>query len=262
MQVMDLSWSALAGIFSLLAIPVIILRWTGVPLLRQTIMAAARMIVQLVLVALYLEFIFRLNNFWVNSGWILMMIIIANLNITRSAGLKLQRLFPYLLGGLMVGTLPMVGFFVCIAIQPDPFYDARYLIPISGMVLGNCLRANVIALERFYSAIRTNTKEYISYLSMGATLQEACRPYLRQALQASLTPTISTMATMGLVSLPGMMTGQILGGSSPMTAIKYQIAVMLAIFCSTVITAFANILFSQRAAFTPYGLLDTDIFSG
>jgi putative ABC transport system permease protein len=261
MQVMDISWVALAGMFGLLAVPVIILRWTGVPLLRQMFIAAGRMTVQLVLVALYLEFIFRLNSFWVNCSWMLVMIVVANLNITRSAGLRVRRMFPFLLVGLAAGTLPVVGFFVCATVQPEPFYDARYLIPISGMVLGNCLRANVIALERFYSAIRTNTKEYITYLSMGATLQEACRPYLRQALQASLAPTISTMATMGLVSLPGMMTGQILGGSSPMIAIKYQIAVMLAIFCATVITAFANIRFSQRAAFTPYGLLDPDIFS-
>ena len=261
MQVMDLSWVALLSIFCLLAVPVIILRWAGVPLVRAMAAAVGRMTVQLVLVALYLEFIFQLNNFWINSGWILIMTVIANITITRGAGLRLWRLFLCLLAGLIVGTLPIIGFFVFAAIQPEPFYDARYLIPISGMVLGNCLRANVIALERFYSAIRANSKEFISYLSMGATLQEACRPYLQQALHASLTPTISTRATMGLVSLPGMMTGQILGGSAPLIAIKYQIAVMLAIFCATVITAFANICFSQRAAFTPYGLLDQDIFS-
>ena len=262
MQVMDMSWVALAGVFAMLAVPAMILRWAGVPLVRQMILATGRMTVQLVLVALYLEFIFRLNNVWVNCGWVLMMIVIANLNITRSAGLRLQRLFPFLLAGLAAGTLPVVGFFVCVAVRPEPFYDARYLIPISGMVLGNCLRANVIALERFYSAIRANAKEFITYLSLGSQpgRKPAC-PYLRQALQAAIAPTLSTMATMGLVSLPGMMTGQILGGSSPMTAIKYQIAVMLAIFCATVITAFANILFSQRAAFTPYGLLDPDIFS-
>jgi len=261
MQVMDISWAALAGVFGMLTVPAIIMLWAGVPLVRQMILAAGRMTVQLVLVALYLEFIFRLNNFWINSSWVLVMIVIANLNITRSAGLKLRRLFPYLLAGLAAGTLPVVGFFVCIAVRPEPFYDARYLIPISGMVLGNCLRANVIALERFYSAIRANAKEFITYLSLGATLQEACQPYMRQALQAAIAPTISTMATMGLVSLPGMMTGQILGGSSPMTAIKYQIAVMLAIFCATVITAFVNIHFSQRAAFTPYNLLNPEIFS-
>jgi putative ABC transport system permease protein len=258
---MDMSWGALAAVFSLLAAPLIILRWTGVPLVRQMFMATGRMTVQLVLVALYLEFIFRINSFWVNCGWVLIMIVIANLNITHSAGLKLQRLFPALLAGLAAGTLPVVGFFVCVSVRPEPFYDARYLIPISGMVLGNCLRANVVALERFYSAIRANTREFITYLSLGATRQEACRPYLRQALQASITPTLSTMATIGLVSLPGMMTGQILGGSLPMTAIKYQIAIMLAIFCATVITVFANVLFSQRTAFTPYGLLDPDIFS-
>jgi putative ABC transport system permease protein len=261
MQVMDMSWGALAGIFALLAVPALILRFAGVPLVRQMITATGRMTVQLVLVALYLEFIFRLNNIWVNISWVLAMIVIANLNITRSAGLRLRRLFPFLLAGLAAGTLPVIGFFVCIAVRPEPFYDARYLIPISGMVLGNCLRANVIALERFYSAIRTNAKEFITYLSLGATRQEACRPYMRQALQAAIAPTLSTMATMGLVSLPGMMTGQILGGSSPMTAIKYQIAVMLAIFCATVITAFVNIHFSQRATFTPYGLLDPNIFS-
>ena len=143
MQVLDMSWMALAGVFGMLAVPVIILRRAGVPLVRQMFTATGRMTAQLVLVALYLEFIFRLNSFWVNSSWVLIMIVIANLNITRSAGLRLRRLFPFLLAGLAAGTLPVVGFFVCVSVRPEPFYDARYLIPISGMVLGNCLRANV-----------------------------------------------------------------------------------------------------------------------
>jgi putative ABC transport system permease protein len=122
------------------------------------------------------------------------------------------------------------------------------------------MRGNVIALERFYSGIRQNEKEFITYQMLGASLSEATRPYWRSAMRAAIAPSLSTMATIGIVSLPGMMTGQILGGSTPITAIKYQIAIMICIFSSMIISAACNILLTNRAAFNAYGMLKQDIF--
>ena len=128
------------------------------------------------------------------------------------------------------------------------------------MILGNCLRSNVLSLERFYSGIRKNENEFMTYLMLGANLREAVRPYLRDAVKAAINPSVATMGTMGIVSLPGMMTGQILGGALPMTAIKYQIGIMICIFVAMVIAAFLNILLSLPVAFDDHQRLKQNIF--
>jgi len=128
------------------------------------------------------------------------------------------------------------------------------------MILGNCLQGNVIALERFYSALRKNENEYRTYLMLGATRWEAVRPYFREAVKAAINPTIAGMATMGLVSLPGMMTGQILGGSEPWLAVKYQIAIMICIFTSSTIASIINLKLSVNIAFNEFDVLKEEIF--
>ncbi|MGZ8152837.1 MAG: ABC transporter permease, partial [Methylovulum sp.] len=128
-----------------------------------------------------------------------------------------------------------------------------------GMILGNCLQGNVIALERFYSVLRKNEQEYLTFLQLGATRWEAVRPYYSEAIKAALSPTIAGMSTMGLVSLPGMMTGQILGGSEPWLAVKYQIAIMICIFTSTTIACVLNLKLSLRNAFNAYDVLKDEV---
>lgn len=134
------------------------------------------------------------------------------------------------------------------------------MIPIAGMILGNCLRANIIGIRRFYQSIRQGEKAFCQQLADGATLHEATSPHLQHTLQEALAPTLATMATIGVVSLPGMMTGVILGGADPMTAIQYQIAIMIAIFTGTGITILLGILLTRRVGFDDFGMLKRDIF--
>ena len=163
---------------------------------------------------------------------------------------------------LLVGTfVPVVVFLMGILLKPGLF-DARYVIPVGGMILGNCLRADVIGMRSFYQSIRENEKAFLLSLSQGATLHEATRPYLSEALSNALSPTIAMMTTIGLVSLPGMMTGVILGGGDPLPAVKYQIAIMISIFTGTSITVLLGILLTQKGAFTHWGTLDKSIFKG
>jgi putative ABC transport system permease protein len=117
----------------------------------------------------------------------------------------------------------------------------------------------VIGLERFYSALRKNENEYVTYLLLGASRREAVRPYFREAVKAAINPTVAGMATLGLVSLPGMMTGQILGGGEPWVAVKYQIAIMLCIFTSTTLAAILNLKLSLNIAFNEFDVLREEI---
>jgi putative ABC transport system permease protein len=126
-------------------------------------------------------------------------------------------------------------------------------------ILGNCLQGNVIALERFYSSLRKNENEYMTFLMLGATRWEAVHSYFREAVKAAINPTIASMATMGLVSLPGMMTGQILGGSEPWLAVKYQIAIMICIFTSTMIASIINLKLSLNIALNTFAVLKNEV---
>jgi putative ABC transport system permease protein len=243
----------------ILVFPVLIFRHLRLRLTRDLIISMLRMGVQLGLVAIYLEYIFKLDMLALNVAWVLVMIVVATGSILRQSGLSWRKcLWTILPAHLLTSLLILCGFlfvfdFVTVA-------SARYLIPLMGMVLGNILRSNVVALDRFFSELRANEEMHIQYLTLGASEAEAVRPFLRNALRAAVGPQLGTVATMGIVSLPGMMTGQILGGSSPAVAITYQIMIMIAIFTAATVSAFLAVHFSRSVAFDACGRLDASVF--
>lgn len=241
-------------------IPIGILTFYGLKMNVRVLVSLLRMIIQLTLVGIYLQYIFDLHSFSANILWVLIMITVANISVLNRSGLKIRYFIPY--------TVPC--FFITIAfgisslmlvIDPQELIRARYFIPLGGMILGNMLRANIVVLDRFYSEIYMNINEYIHFISLGAAKNEALKPFKKISCKAAIEPQIATLATMGLVSLPGMMTGQILGGSSPANAIKYQILIMGAIFSSTALSCFLSLEFSQKAAFDSYDRLKEDVFT-
>ncbi|MCL6268791.1 ABC transporter permease [Sansalvadorimonas sp. 2012CJ34-2] len=246
----------------LLVIPVIVLySWNLLDLGYNAIGSVIRMTVQLLLVGLYLKYLFELNNLWLNLAWLLVMVTVANFSILRGSGLAVMRLFWVTQFSLMLSIISVCLLFLLILVKPVPFMDARYLIPVGGMLLGNVLQGNIRALETFYSQVRANEPRYLSDLLLGATVAEATQPYFRKAVRSSLTPILGSMATLGIVSLPGMMTGQILGGALPLTAAKYQIAIMMAIFLSMICAIGLNLRLSLRVAFDQGGLLKQAIYT-
>ena len=261
MGAVDVSTSGLIMAYLLLLVPLGIILWMRVPLVGSLLIAAVRMTLQLLLVGLYLQVVFKLDNPWLNGLWVLVMIGVADVSIIRGCGLTLRVFALPLAPALLLGTaVPMLWFVGAVLRRPD-MLEAQYLIPVGGMILGNCLRANIVGIRSFYQAIRRDEKAFQLMLAQGATLREAIRPYLSESFQAAVSPTIATMMAIGLVSLPGMMTGVIMGGNDPMLAIKYQIGIMIAIFTGTAITMPTAILLTLRRSFSPYGVLRTYIFS-
>lgn len=250
----EISFLGLATVYALLAIPVALFVTLRLPLLKDTAIAVSRMTVQLLLVGLYVELLFNFNRWWLSLLWLFVMILVANGTTLRRAGRKDLLLFPQSLVSLALGIAVPLTVLLVLAVRPDPLYDARYLIPLAGMLLGNSLRANIISLERFLASLKGGFDDYLSALSLGASRTEALLPSIRSSLSAALSPTIATIATIGLVSLPGMMTGQILGGSAPMTAITYQIAIMIAILVATTITSTLNLYVTIHTAFDRYDI--------
>jgi putative ABC transport system permease protein len=259
MKTVDIELSQMVLLYGLCSLPVLLLWLIGLRLSRDIGISILRMSVQLVLVGIYLKMLFDLNHPWLNAFWILIMLIVADVSILRRARLKVRYFALATFIAIASSIIFSTAFLVILVIQPAHFYDARYIVPLSGMILGNCLQGNVIALERFYSSVRKNENEYTTFLMLGATRWEAVRTYFQAAVKAALNPTIASMATMGLVSLPGMMTGQILGGSEPWLAVKYQIAIMICIFTSTTIASIINLRLSLNIAFNSFDVLNDEV---
>jgi len=261
MTVIDITPWRLAAGYLLFIIPFGIALWLRVGIIGQMAIAIVRMTVQLLFVGLYLHGVFDLNNPWLNSVWLLVMICVADVSITRGCGIQLKRFSIPLFVSLSVGTaIPLIVFLGPI-LSIASFLDAQYVIPIGGMILGNCLRADIIGVKHFYESIKKDEKAFLHALAQGARPGEAMRPYFRDAFHSALAPMIATMATIGLVALPGMMTGVILAGADPTIAIKYQIAIMIAIFSGTAVTVTLAVILTVKSSFTPFGILDTSIFT-
>lgn len=261
METLDIGLPQMALLYGLCVLPWILLWLIGLRLSRDIGISLLRMSLQLTLVGIYLKTLFTLNNPWLNGLWILVMLIVADITILKRAGLKARYFALATFTAIASSILFSTAYLVILVIQPTHFYDARYIVPLAGMILGNCLQGNVIALERFYSTLRKNENEYATFLMLGATRWEAVQPYFRDAIKAAINPTIASMGTIGLVSLPGMMTGQILGGSEPWLAVKYQIAIMICIFTSTTIASIINLKLSLNIAFNAFDVLKDEVIN-
>jgi len=250
---LDIRTTGLILGYLLLIIPIVILLLYRIKLMKDLTISLLRLTLQLLLVGLYLQFLFKLNAWWLNVLWLFVMIFAADISLLSSSKLSLRRFVFPIFFSLLVGTLVPLIYMVGIIIRLPNLLEAQYFIPIAGMIMGNSLRADIVGLSQFYNSLQSDEKCYLLSLAQGATLRESIRPYIQRAFSSSLAPTLATMATIGIVSLPGMMTGIILGGTDPVVAIKYQIAIMIAIFTGTTITVILGIVLTSKMSFSKYG---------
>lgn len=251
---MDISYIGLLLAMLLLVFPLMIFSQLKLKLSKQLLISFGRMIGQLALIGLWLQFLLDQEDYRLTLLWVVIMLV--NAIMTLRGRLRFQRriLVPVLFAALGTASLVVMPWILFMVVRPDPLFSAKFVIPIYGMVLGNSMNSCALALERFESGLSDNWKAYYTRLSLGATLWEAALPPFRKAIQASLLPQILTIASMGVVSLPGMMTGQILGGSSAIVAIKYQMMVMAAIFSAVTLADFVAIRLYLTRRFDRYFL--------
>ncbi len=170
--------------------------------------------------------------------------------------------FPVLIAFVsLAASTYLVMVIVCaIIIRGEPWYTARIVIPISGMILGNAVSGIALAIDRLYSEVRSRKGEVEALLSLGATPWEAVRDCVREAIRSGMTPIINSLMVVGLVSIPGMMTGQILGGADPGEAARYQIVVMLMISAAAAFGSMLLVGLSFRRLFTDDDALKPEFF--
>ncbi len=256
----EISWLALGVCFLLLIIPFVIFRIYRVPIWKNALISLARMTGQLILIGVFLEFLFEKDNPWLTLGWLLLMVAFATHSALNNSDLRIWRFFPLAFLAFLIAGFGILAYFNLFVLNLKEVLAARYVIAVGGMLLGNSLKGIIIGINNFYTFIRENESRHQFYLAAGATKSEALRPFLRRSLSEALKPTVASLATMGIVFLPGVMTGQILSGTDPLLAIKYQIAIILIIFVATTLSITLALLFSFRLGFDEYGVLKRDIF--
>jgi len=210
----------------------------------RILIAGGRMVVQLTLVGLILKALFTLASPFFTGFAALVMVLFAG----REAMARQERRFKgFWAYGLGTGSMMAAGTIVTVfglatQIHADPWYDPRYALPILGMILGNTMNGVSLGLDRLVSGAQLQRAGIEARLMLGAEAPEAMHGVIRDAMRAALIPTINGMAAAGLVSLPGMMTGQILAGVEPVEAVKYQLLIMFLIGGGTGLGSFVAVM--------------------
>ncbi|MGM0471123.1 MAG: ABC transporter permease [Bacillota bacterium] len=220
----------------------------------EIIIANFRMTIQLILVGYLLTYIFS-NPSFISSLIILFLMqgfAIQNIysRVNSSLSLELKKIIAI---SIFVGTVITIFYFALIVINLKPWYQPHYFIPLSGMLIGNSMSGISLGLEGLINGIKDNRSMIENALMLGGKPELITKEITGRAFYQAILPTINSMMGMGIIFLPGMMTGQILAGATPFTAIKYQIAIMLGILGSVTLTTYIMIrlgiktFFNERA---------------
>jgi putative ABC transport system permease protein len=228
MNAIPLSATDLAIAASLVAFDALLSVALRLQLHRQVLWASTRMVVQLIAVGYLLRLVFGMHHPAATLAIVVVMAAVAAREIAarperkfkHGAGLAISA------GGVAVATVVTVVLALATAIRPHPWYDARYAISLSGIILGSVLNAGSLALDSLLSGVEREKSAIEAQLGLGVSFAAATAPFLRAAIRRGLMPVINQMSAAGVITLPGIMTGQILAGLDPVEAVKYQILLM------------------------------------
>jgi len=249
--IVEVSWFDLGVAFGLILIAVGIARWQGVGLAQRLVIGAMRAVAQLVPVGYVLVSLFALDRWYLVVAALLLMLLVATqAAVTRQPGAR-RRLVMITGVAMLVASGLTLLYISTLVVRVAPWYNPQYMIPLFGMIVGSAMNAAAIAAERLHSEITARRAEIEAYLALGAHSHHASHHAVRQAMRASLIPTVNGLMVVGVVTLPGMMTGQILAGASPLIAIRYQIVVVFMQAAAVAMTTAIVTLWYRRTFFTP-----------
>lgn len=235
-------WQMIAAYIFVLMV-IVIVKLKGIPREKEILISSVRMTLQLILVGYILVYILNSPSPLYTILILSAMEAFAIYNIMKRSKTKLsKRLKKIIAFSLITGTLSCLIYFLFVVVQIFPWYNPQYFIPIAGMLIGNSMTGVSLGVVHLVDGMQARKHLVEGALMLGASPKIASKPIVDKAFDAAILPTINSMVGMGIVFLPGMMTGQILSGTSPITAISYQIAIMLGILGSVSLSV---ILFVQ-----------------
>ena len=224
-------------------------------LVRTMWISGLRMTAQLLLLGLILDTLFARSIWWWTALFLSVMIGVA----TRES---LQRLKHRFLGmwniivplvSLLAAALPYTALLVFVVFRPDPWHDPAVILPIFGMILGNVMNTVSLAINHFFQNLSSGKQGIEQRLALGHSLVDITRPIRREAARTAMLPILNAMAVTGIVSLPGMMTGQILAGESPDQAVRYQILIWFGIAAGAGAASLIALRLARLAVTDPRG---------
>jgi putative ABC transport system permease protein len=216
---------------------------------RDITIGTIRTFSQLFLMGYVLTFILKSSSVWLVLT-VFMVMVVSAMFIVR--GRVKEKQIPYFVPTfltMLISYFATALFVSGLIVAVKPWWDPRYFLPAGGMVIGNSMSALAIALERLFRDLREQKELVEMKLTLGANYREASDDLFRKAVTAGMIPSINAMMGVGLVFIPGMMSGQILAGTDPLIAIRYQIVVMLMLVGSTAITSVVVMLIVRRRCF-------------
>ncbi len=244
-------------VYLLLIVILVIMKKSKVNQTKLLLVASMRMTFQLVIAGFILTYIFKNPHPLFTVLYVIVMTIFAifrvliknrdiNRNFKKAVALSLS------LSGISIMII-----FVIVVVGQNVF-NPQYTIPLAGMIIGNSMTGVGLGLKSFKDSIRNNRNSIEALLNLGVTPKKILLPYVNSSLETALLPTLNSMVGTGIVTLPGMMTGQILSGTLPNTAIMYQIAIMIAICTSVCISVFCTLNFGYHTLYNKKNQITLD----
>ncbi|KZL50192.1 hypothetical protein A2T98_08795 [Nodularia spumigena CENA596] len=210
--------------------------WEKLGLELNLVTATGRTILQLLVLGYVLDFIFALDNVWGVLAILAVIITITAIVARNRISPKIPLVLPLVWGAILISTAVTVIYTNFLIIQPDRWYEPRYVIPLAGIVLGNAMNAAAIAGERLVSTMNAQSVEIETHLSLGATPEQAVSQYRKAAIRAAFFPTINQMTLVGMVAIPGITTGQLIAGIRPIDAVSYEILIIFMVAIANLLT--------------------------
>lgn len=202
---------------------------------KQLIIAAIRNVIQLLLIGLILKLIFNSNNLFLLGAIAMVMLLVAGFEINARQKYPLKRWVGFKIGAsaLFISSFTMAFMTLIVIVAPTPWYTPQYAIPLLGMLLGNTMNGISLGMDKLNQSVYQQRLIIEQRLMLGQDCHEAIKDIRAESVRTGMIPIINSMAIAGLVSLPGMMTGQILSGTPPVEAVKYQILIFFLISSGT-----------------------------
>jgi putative ABC transport system permease protein len=253
MSYLEIPLSRLSIAIGFIALSMLLSRWKRLDLERDLAWGALRGAVQLLAIGHVLLLLFQNERpLWVILALSVMLGVAAATSARRvEHGPPARSLFPYALAAIAAGSAAALVPVFAFVLPLHPSYEARYLVPISGMMIASAMNVVAQVFERIFAAAHAHADEIELLLALGATPQQALARHVRATVRAAMIPTINGLLTVGLVALPGMMTGQILSGTAPEQAVRYQIVILYQLVAVAAVSGVIAVGFARRLLFTP-----------
>ncbi len=223
--------------------------WLSLGLGKRLVVASIRTVLQLSLLGYLLVPIFEFAHPWLTVSLGLLMIALASVEGLRRVHFRYDRARLDSFVALFVAAVATTFIGTRFIVNVEPWWQPRYLIPLLGMILGNALTGISLGLDRCLGQLHEQKSSVEAALCLGATRWEAALPIVTDALRTGMIPILNSMSAVGLITIPGMMTGQLLGGTPPGLAARYQIVIMFLIAGATAIGVGISVLLSVRHLF-------------